>query len=378
MSETPTTTDVALIGAGPIGLELAANLKDQGVDYLHFDAGTVGQTITWYPKRVQFFSSPDRIAICGVPLNTADQTKATREEYLAYLRGIVEQFDLPIRTYERVERIERNGDAFVLHTTSRDGRHEIAARRVIDALGDMQRPRASRVEGEDQPHVRHYFDAPHAYFGQNLLIVGGRNSAVEAAIRCHRAGAKVALSYRGETFPGAVKYWLKPEIEWLIKSGAVGFYPRTVPARIGRGEVELVRAGDGSSNARPQQWAGFSGAGDEPGGERVKVAADFVLLLVGYEMDSSLLASAGVQLHGPNRAPRIDHGTMQTNVPGLYVAGTAVAGTQVRFKLFIENAHPHVVKIMRAVTGHDPRHVNPLAFSRLHEAPMEERADAET
>lgn len=348
-------TDVAIIGAGPIGLELAAVLQETGVEYEQFDAGQVGQTICWYPRQAQFFSSPDRIAIAGVALQTPDQSKATREQYLAYLRGVVEQFDLPVHTYTRITHIERNGDGFTLACESNERAFECAARRVVVTIGDMHRPRMLDIPGEDLPHVSHYFDDPHRYFRKRLLIVGGRNSAVEAAIRCFRAGANVALSYRHGAFPSSVKYWLKPEIEWLIKSGQIGFHPRTTPVSIAPGQVRLRDT-------------------NEPAGahDSFSVPADFVLLLTGYEMDATLLTGAGVALFGPNAAPRVDAQTMETNVRGVYVAGTAAAGTQLRFRLFIENCHSHVVRIARALTGEpdlSPRRVNALAYSRLHEHP---------
>lgn len=342
------TYDVAIIGAGPIGLELAAALKELGVDYVQFDAGQIGQTITWYPRQTQYFSSPDRIAIAGVPLHTADQTKATGEEYLAYLRGIVEQFDLHINTYEKVLDVQPQKDGFNVITQRQDERRTCWAKQVILTIGDMHAPRLLHIPGEDLPHVTHYFDEPHRYFRRRLLVVGGRNSAVEAALRCHRAGADVTMSYRGETFPDNVKYWLKPEINWLIDTGVIGFHPCTIPTRITSTHVTLKTI-DGS--------------------QTIDVEADDVLLMTGYIMDTTLLERAGVELMGENKAPKVDLDTMQTNVPGLFVAGTAAAGTQVKFRLFIENCHPHVVKICRAICGQDPTRVNDLGYKRLHENP---------
>ncbi len=347
------STDVVIIGAGPIGLELAVALKDAGVNYLQFDANQIGHTISWYPKQTTFFSSPDRIAICGVPLNTPDQSKATREDYLAYLRGIVEQFDLNVHTYERVNAIKKNAGGFVLHTQHAGQTRQYEAKRIVFAVGDMHRPRRLDIPGEDLPHVSHYFDEAHAFFKQRVLIVGGRNSAVEAAIRCFRAGAKVHLSYRHDAFDGkSVKYWLKPEIEWLIQSGQITFHPNSVPTAINEQAVTLQSTLDGSPSS---------------------VEADFVLLLTGYEMDTSLLESLGMELVGDNRAPKVDTTTLQTSVDNVFVVGTAAAGTQQRFKLFIENCHPHVVRVTRALLGDphfNPPHINPLAFRRLHENPL--------
>lgn len=333
--------DVLIVGAGPIGLELAVALKQMGVDYVQIDAGQVGQTISWYPRQVKFFSSPERIAIAGVPLTTSNQEKATREQYLAYLRGIVQQFGLKVRTYERVTGVTPNEDGFAVLTHRGTERRQYQAKHVVMAVGDMHHPRMLGIPGEDLRHVSHYFDEPHRYFAQKLLIVGGRNSAVETAIRCARAGAHITLSYRGAAFDDkSIKYWLLPEVLTLIKSGQITYLPNTVPVRICESHVRLA----------PTDAQGEPVANADP----IDVPADFVLLLTGYRMDTTLLEQAGVELVGENRRPGLDPETMMTSVPGLYVAGTAAAGTQKRFSLFIENCHPHVTKIVRSITGQDP------------------------
>lgn len=328
----PTTRiDTVLVGAGPIGLELAVSLKHLGADYVHLEAGNIAQTVTWYPKQTRYFSSPQRIAIAGVPLITDNGEKATREQYLAYLRGVVQQFDLPVRSYTPVESVERKDDGRFLVRTPNE---TFDAKHVVLAIGDMHAPRKLGVPGEDLPHVSHYFDEPHRYFGQRLLIVGGKNSAVEAALRCHHAGAKVDVSYRGEAFPeSSIKYWLLPEINALIKHGQIAFHPHTEVAEIQPGKVVL------RSNTADKTET---------------VPADFVLLLTGYVQDPTLFKMAGVTLDGENHAPTLDPDTMMTDVPNLFVAGTAAAGTQQRFKLFIENCHPHVRKIAKAITGKEP------------------------
>lgn len=319
-----------LVGAGPIGLELHVVLKQMGVDCLHLEAGAVGQTITWYPKQARFFSSPERIAIAGVPLNTPDQTKATREQYLAYLRSVAQQFKLPIATHEPVRHIERDDSGvFTVQTAKRTA----SCDHLVLAIGDMHLPRKLNIPGEDLPHVSHYFDEPHAYYGRNLLIVGGRNSAAEAALRCHRAGAKVSLSYRSDNLDdNGIKYWILPELKALIKAGEIKFHPNTTPTHITDTHVTLKKGSD----------------------PFYEVQADHVLLLTGYRQDKTFFETLGVNLVGDNRAPEIDSATMQTNVPNLYIAGTAAAGTQQRFKLFIENCHIHAAKIAQAITGENP------------------------
>jgi thioredoxin reductase (NADPH) len=324
-----TETDVLLIGAGPIGIELAIALKSRGIRYEHLDAGQIGSTIAWYAPQTHFFSSPERIAIAGVPLQTLDQTKATREEYLTYLRAVVLQFDLRISTFERVGSLRKGADGFEVDSAGASGSRQWRARNVVLAIGDMHRPRLIGVAGEELPHVSHYFGDPHQYFKRRVLIVGGQNSAVEAAIRCHRIGADVTLSYRGaELDANRIKFWLLPEIRSLIRDGRVRWLPSTVVREI-RGDAVLLDSGE--------------------------VAADSVLLLTGYEQDSDLFEQAGITLDGPGRRPRFDEQTMETNVPGLFVAGTATAGTQLGgVKEFIETSHVHVARIVAALTRTAP------------------------
>jgi thioredoxin reductase (NADPH) len=318
-----TSHQVAIIGAGPIGLELAVAFKQAGIDYVQFDAGQIGSTIEWYPPLMLFHSSSDRLALAGMPIQTANQQKITREEFLAYLRALVQNFGLTVRTYERVthvEKLPRGG--FELRTTNDTVRVE----KVVLAIGAFHAPRLIDVPGEDLPHVTHHFGDPHKYFGKRLLIVGGRNSAVEAAVRCHRAGADVTISYRGDDFdPKVVKFWLLPEVRALIRDGLVRFLPRTSVVEITRGAVVLSSG---------------------------EIPTDFVLLMTGYRQDPTLFDMLGVRLEGIAREPMHDPETMETNVPGVFIAGTAVAGTPPRkVSVIVETCHVHVPRIVAAIRG---------------------------
>ena len=325
---------VGLIGAGPIGLEMAVALKSAGIDYLHFDAKQIGHTISWFAPQTRFFSSNERIAIAGVALQTADQGKATREEYLAYLRGVVLQHDLRIRTFEPVVGIERDGEEFVLTTEPCAGRGSYRFSKLVLCTGGTATPRLLNIPGEDLPHVSHYFQDPHTYFRKRLLVVGGRNSAVEAALRCHHAGAEVSISYRRSQFDEkSIKYWLLPEINGLISAGRIRGYFDTVVTEITPSGVTLAPCAGGAGTMEP---------------------FDFVLLLTGYEADMSLMKKVGVELRSECLIPVFDEKTMETNVPGLFVAGCAVGGTQSRYKIFLENCHVHVPRIVAAVTGAAP------------------------
>jgi bacillithiol disulfide reductase len=327
------SAEIAIIGAGPIGLELAVALKKAGLNYLHFDARQVGYTISWFAPQTRFFSSNERIAIAGVPLITPDQTKSTREQYLAYLRSVAQQFDLKIRTYEPVVEISREQGGFVLTTEHQAQQRRYRTQKIILATGGTARPRKLNIPGENLPHVSHYFQDPHTYFGQKVLIIGGKNSAVEAALRAQQAGAEITLCHRQPQIDSArIKYWLWPEFDGLIKSGKIVAHMSTRPLEILPDHVILQNAD----------------------GKKMDIAADFVLALIGYEADMTLCRMAGVELSATGEIPRFDSATMQTNVPGLYVAGTAVAGTQDRYAVFIENCHIHVERILASLTGHRP------------------------
>jgi thioredoxin reductase (NADPH) len=349
--EAEETTDVAVIGAGPIGLELAVALKRAGVDYLHFDAKQIGYTISWFAPQTRFFSSNERIAIAGVPLQTWDQGKATREEYLAYLRRIVQQFDLQVRTYEPVTNIERTGDGFVLTTKPASGAKSIRAKRIVLCTGGTDHPRRLNIPGEDLPHVSHYFQDPHTYFRKRLLIVGGKNSAVEAALRCYHAGADVSISYRRDQLnQSSIKYWLLPEINGLIEANKIHGYFGTEPVEITPSHVRFCKS-------RLCQLKEDRKYDPQP--------FDFVLLLIGYEADQTLLRIAGVELRGDCGTPVFNENTMQTNVPGIYVAGCAIGGTQDKYAIFLENCHVHVPRIIGDITGqHIAEPIETPEFSR--------------
>ncbi|HEY5668914.1 MAG TPA: NAD(P)-binding domain-containing protein, partial [Anaerolineales bacterium] len=243
--DSPSSAEVAIIGAGPIGLELAAVLKRLGVDYLHLEARQIGYTISWWPRQTYFFSTTERIEIAGIPLQNTAQQRATGEEYLAYLRSVVEQLDLQINTYEPVVGIQRTESGFQLTTLPQTGERRYLCRKLVLAIGDMHAPNRLGIPGEDLPHVSHYFDDPHKYFRKRLLIVGGRNSAAEAALRCWRAGSQVSISYRREDFdPHVVKHWILPDIKTQIELGTIKFYPQTVLVEITAEHVTLEKVQD--------------------------------------------------------------------------------------------------------------------------------------
>ncbi len=326
-----TRVEVLVIGAGPIGLETAVELRRRGREVLVVDRGPIGAQIVDFPPAIRWFSGPERIAIAGVPLETVSQEKATREEYLAYLRAVVRQFDLPIRTFESVAEIERGDRGFTIRTATRSGlSRTIHADRVVLAVGGTARHRRLGIPGEDLPHVHREVGEPHWGLGRRVLVVGGRNSAADSAIRLWRAGAQVTISYRGEGVYPRIKYWIRPELEACLRSGLIAARFGTVPTEIGPGFVRLRALHDDSIET---------------------IAVDDVLCQIGYDADGSLFEAVGCRLEGEERAVAHDPDTMETSVPGLFVAGTAVAGTQGRFTVYIENSHIHAARIAAAIAG---------------------------
>lgn len=337
--EAEATFDVVVVGAGPIGIELAISLQRAGIDYVLLEANQIGHAISRWPPHTYFYSTPEHVALAGVPVQNLDQRSISGDEYLAYLRMLVEMFDLNLHVYEPVVDVERGGEGFSLRTRPLTGERRYRCRRLVLTTGGMARPRMLGIPGEDLPHVRHYFPGAHAYFRTRLLVVGGRNSALESALRSWRAGARVTISYRRPAFDyDIVKPHLAADISTRLEKGEIDFLPSTIPLEITPRHVVLATTEDGVT----------------ANGGTFKHETDFVLLATGFVADTTLFEKAGVALEGIERAPVYDSRTMETNVPGLYVAGTAAGGTQQRFTFFISTSHNHVGKIVKALTGRPP------------------------
>ena len=258
-------------------------------------------------------------------------------------------FDLDVRVYEGVTAVTPTNPGFSLTTQKRTGPGHYACDQVIFATGGMAKPRLLNIPGEELPHVSHYFPDPHTYFRTKLLIVGGKNSAAEAALRCWRAGVQVSLSYRRPWFdPERIKPHMRDDLKDRIERGEIAYYGATVPVEITPTHVVLASTKEDLS----------------PNGHITKVEADFVLLATGFVADMSLLSQAGVQLEDREYctdAPVHNPETMETTVPGIFVAGTAVGGTQHRVRHFISTSHDDVIRIVRAITGQTPQQVGTVA-----------------
>ena len=331
---------VIIVGAGPIGLEIGAAFERLGTSYLIIERGQLAQTIVDWPAMSRFFSSPERMAVAGMPFHTLHQQLAPKEEYLAYLRTVADFYDLNVQLFETVGRAYRLADGGFRLETYRTTAPEETATYTCDnlvlAVGDMAGPNRLGVRGEELPHVTHFFDDPHRYFRQRLLVIGGRNSAVEAAIRAWRAGAEVAVSYRRGEFDRERLYSRHHlEITLLAAKGKIDTYMPTVPREIYPREVVLEEVD----------------AELAPTGRIERVEADFVFLGTGYREDYSILEALGADFEVETGIPVLDQGRMETSVPGLFLAGTAIGHNRDGFTTFVGTSHEHAIRIAAAVTG---------------------------
>jgi thioredoxin reductase (NADPH) len=345
--------DVIIVGAGPSGLSAAIACKQRSLDYQVLEQGVLVNSIYRFPPQMVFFTTPELLEIGGLPL-TSPYDKPTRPEALNYYRKVVDAYDLQINYDEKVLSIEREsggsnesgesggsgGHVFAVETRSSRGvRRARLARSVIMAIGYYDHPVMIGVPGEDQPHVHHYYSEPHPHYQQRVVIVGGGNSAAESALEMCRAGAHVTLVHRAPTLKSTIKYWVRPDIENRIKAGSIAARFGHIVKEIRPTSIVLARCDEarGADGARA-----FQASGPEE-----ELPADAVYLLTGYRADTDLMVRAGVQLTD-RQGPVHDPVTFETNVPGLFVAGGAIAGIDTG-TIFIENGRFHGEKIVEVI-----------------------------
>ena len=325
--------DLAVIGAGPCGLAVGVAAKRAHLACSLFDKGPVVSSLQRYPLYMTFFSTPEKLEI-GVPFVTAGD-KPTRREALAYYRRVAEHFELDVRQYHAVVRVERTAEGFELEA-QHPGAAEpetICSRHVVCATGYFESPNLLDVPGEDLPHVSHFFVEPHPYWQQRVVVVGGGNSAVEAALELNRVNARVTMVHFLSDFDRGVKPWVLPDITNRVKEGRVAVRWCSRVVEITRSHVVVRR---------------------DPDGDRETVPADFVVALTGYRADLRLLRSLGVQVDDTTGVPRHDPVTMETNVRGVYIAGVLSSGFDAN-KIFIENGREHGGRICDHIKSKPPR-----------------------
>jgi thioredoxin reductase (NADPH) len=327
--------DVVIVGAGPSGLATAIAIQKLGLDYVVLEKGTLVESIRRFPTNMVFFTTPELMEIGGIPLTTP-YDKPTRLEALQYYRRIVDVFNLQVTLREEVlaiEQDEENGDRiFLLDTrTSLGVRRVRKARAVVLAMGYYDSPNYLGVPGEELPHVAHYYVEPHPYYRQQVVIVGGKNSAAEAALELYRNGAKVTLVHRGPALSDSIKYWVRPDIDNRIRDGAIAARFETEVTEIRPTEVVVRRSGGSADGLAP-------------------IPADAVLLLTGYHADPEFLRHAGIEINRETAEPRYNPETFETNVPNLFIAGGQLAGKRTG-TVFIENGRFHGERIGKVIGG---------------------------
>jgi len=315
-----TAIDVIVVGAGPTGLACGIELQRRGVNVVLFDKGCVVNSLYHYPTNMTFFTTPELLEIGNIPMTSLGE-KPVRTEALKYYRKVAEHYKLDIRQYEGVDTIAGSDGAFTLCTA----RGQYTARKVILATGFYDRPNKLNIPGEDLPKVIHYYKEAHPYWGHNVAVIGGKNSAAIAALELHWAGAKVTLIHRRAGISDRVKYWIKPNIENRIKSGEITGYFHSHVTEI-----------------RPDSITVHTPEGD------IALPNDFVFAMTGYHPDLDLLASVGITLDPDKKRPHTNPETLESTCPGLYLAGVIVAGMHTN-EIFIENGRFHGAMIAKDI-----------------------------
>jgi len=361
--------DLVVVGAGPCGLAAAVATKEAGLTYVVLDRGCITESLTHYPYYMTFFSTAERLEIGEVPF-TIPEAKPTRREALAYYRHVVAHHGLRVRQYEEVTRVEavpvvgqksaemadkgetgtlvgqnrgkvadKSGgtdgkparSAFAIHTRSRDGREgRLHARAVVIATGGFGKPNRLQLDGgEPQGRIIHYYKDPYPFFDQDVMVVGGGKSAVEVALELYRNGVRVRMVHFLDVFDRGVKPWVRPDIDNRIASGEIPMHWGSRVARLGPGTATIVH---------------------DESGVATEVANDWVLAMTGWRPDRALLHGLGVETHPVTGIPAHDPATMETNVPGVYIAGVIAAGYNAN-KIFIENGREHGALIAGHLVG---------------------------
>jgi thioredoxin reductase (NADPH) len=318
--------DLVIVGAGPSGLATAIAAHKAGLDYLVLEKGVLVDAIHRFPRQMTFFTTPDLLEIGGLPFVTPYE-KPTQGEALRYYRRVAETYDLRLALGREVTRIRPSKAGFEVQVRASGDDAVIRAANVVVATGYYDHPNRLGIPGEDLPHVSHYWTEAHAYWRREVVVVGGKNSAAIAALELYRAGARVTLVHRRERLSDSIKYWIKPDIENRIRDGAIA----------ARFETHLLKIEPGRASLRGP-------SGDEA------IPADAVFLLTGYHPDVSLLEDAGVRVDPVTLKPAVDLQSLETSVPGLFVAGATVSGRETG-RIFIENGRFHGEAIVARITA---------------------------
>lgn len=313
--------DVIIVGGGPCGLASAIAIQNIGINPLIIEKGNVVNAIYNYPTHQTFFSSSEKLEIGGVPFIT-EARKPKRNQALTYYRDVAKRKNLRINAYEEVLSVEKLAESSFAIKTTKD---QYNAKYVIIATGYYDNPNMMGIKGEDLPKVSHYFKEAHPYFNKNVVVIGGKNSSVDAALELHKAGANVTVLYRGDHYSSHIKPWILPEFESLVRHE----------------EIQMV------FNANVLEITEDSCI-YEVAGEKFEIENDFVFAMTGYHPDHSFLTKMGVGIDEETGRPLFNAETMETNVEGIFIAGVIAAGNNAN-EIFIENGRFHGDLIANAI-----------------------------
>jgi thioredoxin reductase (NADPH) len=324
--------DLIVVGGGPCGLAAAVSAQRAGLRPLVLEGDAVVSTIARYPTYVRFFSTAEKLSIGGLPFVVAVE-KPTRRDALAYYRTVVRHFRIPLRQYERVTMLERTADGFVVHSRTRGGRERrTRTPAVVVATGYFGSPNRLGIPGEDLPHVAHVYREGHEAFDQFAVVVGGGNSAAEAALDLWRSGARVTLVHFDPTFDKKIKPWVLPDFTNRVQEGAI---TACWESRLKEIDSDTVVV-------------------ESREGER-RIPATFVYVMTGFAPNTDLLRDAGVPIDPTTGIPQHNAETLETSVPGIFIAGVIVAGYDAN-KVFIENGRYHGERIVARLLGRPAPH----------------------
>ncbi|WP_425391292.1 YpdA family putative bacillithiol disulfide reductase [Ekhidna sp.] len=314
--------DVLIVGAGPIGLACGIACEKATLSYAIVDKGCLVNSLYNYPRNMTFFSTSDRLEIGGIPF-ISHNPKPTRPEALEYYRRVASSWNLNTHLYERIEEVNKDEDHFTIHSS----RRTYLAKNLIIATGFYDLPYMLNAPGEDLPKVKHYYDEPHPYYDMDVAVVGAANSAVDVALEVYRKGAKsVTMVIREKEINPRVKYWVKPDIDNRIAEGSITAHFESNITRIEEHSIDIQT---------PK--------------EQLTIPNDFVLAMTGYQPDFSFLKHVGVQIGTDEfKTPVYDEKTMETNVPGVYLAGVICGGLKTN-AWFIENSREHAEVIIKSI-----------------------------
>lgn len=313
--------DILIIGGGPIGLNCALEAQKNNLSYLVIEKGTIVNSLYRYPLYMRFFSTAEKLEIDGIPF-ISSAPKPGRQEALEYYQGIARQRDIKINLYEKVEKVCKENDFFEIETT----KGKYSAKNVVISTGFYDIPNLMNIPGENLPKVKHYYTEPYPYAQQKIVVVGSSNSSVDAALETYRKGAEVTMIIRNSGISDSVKYWVKPDIENRISEGSITAHFNS----------ELIEIKEKTVIFKDEK------------GEIHEIDNDFVLAMTGYLPDFDFLRNSGIELQGECLNPLYHSETMETNIPGLYLAGVVCGGKDTHL-WFIENSRIHAEMIVQHI-----------------------------